>query len=53
MSRCYDCDTETAIYEARLDWTAGVMLLCPDCAIWERQFGSVIEIKTFVRGDQP
>lgn len=53
MTRCYDCDTETATYEARLDWTFGLMLLCPDCAIWEREANSVIEIKSLSRDVQP
>jgi hypothetical protein len=32
------------MYEARLDWTEGIMLLCPGCAAGEREWNSVIEI---------
>jgi hypothetical protein len=50
MSRCYITDVEDACnrvarYEARLNWTAGLMLLCEEHAIRERADGDVIWIK--------
>jgi len=38
--------TNQARYEARLTWTAGLMLLCEDHAAQERAHGDVIEIRT-------
>jgi hypothetical protein len=53
MSRCHDCDVNAASYEATLDWTfTPVMLLCDDCAIWERESDSVLTIKTFDRSQK-
>jgi len=50
--RCYiehgdgsACPLE-ARYEARLTWTAGLMLLCEDHAAAERAHGDVIDIRT-------
>ena len=52
--RCYQprlgsdegrCD-QPARYEARLTWTAGVMLLCVEHAVEARSFGDVVEIHT-------
>ena len=51
VSRCYITDVEEscpaeARYEARLNWTAGLMLLCEDHAIQERAHGDVLEIRS-------
>ena len=44
--RCYGCDTAEAMYEARLDHDATpVVLLCPACAMWDREAGSVVWIR--------
>lgn len=51
MSRCYvdhadvSC-TADARYEARLNWTAGRMLLCEEHAAEERAHDDVVSIKT-------
>ena len=46
--RCYGCDQAEAMYEAHLDHDATpVVLLCDACAIWEREAGSVVWIRTF------
>ncbi len=50
--RCYiehgdgSACTLEARYEAHLNWTAGLMLLCEDHAAEERACGDVIEIRT-------
>lgn len=45
--RCYGCDQADAVYEAHLDHDATpVVLLCDACAIWERDAGSVVWIRT-------
>ena len=45
--RCYCCDQAGAAYEAHLDHDATpVVLLCDACAIWERDAGSVVWIRT-------
>jgi hypothetical protein len=46
-TRCYGCDQAEAAYEAHLDHDATpVVLLCDACAIWERDAGSVVWIRT-------
>lgn len=55
--RCYMPEGDTdegrcpnaATYEARLDWTFGVMLLCVDHAATERARESVTEIRSLER----
>ena len=45
--RCYSCDQAEGVYEAHLDHDATpVVLLCDACAIWEREAGSVVWIRT-------
>ena len=45
--RCYACDKAEAVYEAHLDHDATpVVLLCGACALWEREAGSVVWIRT-------
>lgn len=39
------CETE-ARYVARLNWTNGLMFLCPEHAMLERAHGDVVEIKS-------
>ena len=51
LHRCYiDDETrscrEPASYEARLTWTAGLMLLCEAHAQRERERGDVTKIRT-------
>ncbi len=47
VRRCYGCDQDEAMYEAHLDHDATpVVLLCDACAIWEREAGSVVSIRT-------
>lgn len=52
MSRCYsDRDDESgcnrpAKYEARVNWTAGVMLFCEEHAAAHRGDRDVLEIRT-------
>ena len=46
--RCYGCDQAEVMYEAHLDHDATpVVLLCDACAIWEREAGSVVWIRTY------
>ncbi len=46
-ARCYGCDQAEARYEAHLDHDATpVVLLCDACAIWERDAGGVVWIRT-------
>jgi hypothetical protein len=48
--RCYGCDQAEAMYEAHLDHdTTPVVLLCDACAIWERDAGGVVWIRTLAR----
>lgn len=50
MRLCYSCDKAEARYEAHLDHdTTPVVLLCDPCAIWEREAGSVVWIRTLDR----
>lgn len=52
--RCYGCDQAEARYEAHLDHDATpVVLLCDACAIWEREAGSVVWIRTRPGGPVP
>ena len=45
--RCYGCDQAEARYEAHLDHDATpAVLLCDACAVWEREAGSVVWIRT-------
>jgi hypothetical protein len=45
--RCYDCDLREARYEAHLDYDlTPVVLLCEDCARWERDWDSVVWIRS-------
>jgi len=42
------------MYEAHLDHDATpVVLLCDDCAIWERDAGSVVWIHTWIAAPLP
>ena len=46
-ARCYGCDQAETMYEAHLDHDATpAVLLCDACAIWERNAGSVVRIRT-------
>jgi hypothetical protein len=45
--RCYSCDEAEAAYEAHVDYDlTPVYLLCEQCAIRERAWGSVVWIRT-------
>jgi hypothetical protein len=52
IRRCYGCDQASAVYEAHLDHDATpVVLLCVDCAAWERAARSVVWIRTISAGE--
>ncbi len=44
--------TNPARYQAHLNWTAGLMLLCEDHAAQERAHGDVTEIRTLPKETQ-